>query len=123
DNAENERARRDDAFHELLSLERLYKDVRVRSWTKVGDEDAYVIELTPAAGPPVRLSVSARTALVLRREQEGTTSIFGDYRAVDGELVAHRTTIQDNLGETTIRMEWIRFNAAIPDDAFAPKKR
>lgn len=122
DDPTNDRARRDNNLHPLLDLKRLYKDVHVQTRAKVGAEDTYVLQLVPATGKPVLLYVSARTARVVQREAEGESMIFDDYRAVDGELVPFRTTIQDALGETTVQVQDVRFNAAIADTAFAPLK-
>jgi CubicO group peptidase (beta-lactamase class C family) len=119
DGASNDLARRDDTFHRLLELKRLYKQIDVESRATVGPEEAWVLRLTPAEGEPVRLHVSIRTGLVLKREAGGASMTFDDYRAVDGELVPFATTIHDTLGETTIRVEEIRFNTPIPDEAFA----
>lgn len=114
------RARRDFAFRWLLDLRRLYRDIQVVARAPVDGEDCYVLALTPDRGEPVRLSVSARTARVVRREAGGESSSFADYRRVDGQLVPFLTTIRDALGETTVRVERVRFGAAIPPAAFGP---
>ena len=108
--------------HPLLALPVLYKEVRVLDGGKVGAEDAYVLELVPGGGAPARLYVSTRSALVLRRESDGQSETFGDYRAVDGELLPFRTTIHDALGETTVQVQDARFNSAIPGAAFGASK-
>jgi hypothetical protein len=43
---------------------------------------------------------------------------YGDYRAVDGEQAPFWT---DGLGATTIVVQRIRFNEAVPDGAFAAR--
>lgn len=120
--ADDDRARRDYHLHPLLVLSVLYKEIHVLDRAKVGSEDAYLMELVPASGPPARLYVSERSALALRREVDGQSETFDDYRAVDGELLPFRTAIHDELGETTIRVQDARFNTAIPGAAFGASK-
>jgi CubicO group peptidase (beta-lactamase class C family) len=123
DDAANDRARRDDDLHPLLSLDDLYPEVRVESRVTVGAEGAFLMTLVPKAGPKVLLSVSTSTALILKRETEGETVVFSDYRLVAGERIPFRTTISDALGETTIEVEQARFGVPIEDTAFAPAGR
>jgi CubicO group peptidase (beta-lactamase class C family) len=123
DDAANERARRDDDLHPLLHLADLYQEVRVDSKATVGAEEVFVMTLVPKAGPTVRLHVSTATGLILKRETEGETIVFSDYRLVDGERIPFRNTILDALGETTVEVEQARFGVPIEDTAFAPVKR
>jgi hypothetical protein len=118
----NDRARRDADLHPLLHLTDLYQEVRVESKGRVEAEDAFILTLVPKAGPTVRLSVSASTGLILKRETEGETVVFSDYRLVDGERIPFRSTISDALGETTVEVEQARFEVPIEDTAFAPTK-
>lgn len=120
DDAANERARRDADLHPLLHLTDLYPEVRIESKAKVGTEEAFVLALVPKAGPKVLLSVSTSTGLILKRETEGETVMFSDYRPVDGERIPFRSTISDALGETTVEVEQARFGVPIEDTAFAP---
>jgi CubicO group peptidase (beta-lactamase class C family) len=118
----NTRARREDAFHQLVDLKSLYKNVAVRGSAKVRLEDTWVVELTPEHGSPSRLYVSQHTALIVQRESDGNTVSFADYRDVDGERIPCRTTINDSLGETTVEVDSVRFNVAIPETAFRASK-
>lgn len=122
DGSANDRARRDYQLHPLLALAGLYKEIRVLDRAKTGAEDAYVMQLVPKSGAPTRMHVSIRSALILQREADGQSATFDDYRAVDGELLPFRTTIHDELGETTIQVRDARFNTAIPDAAFGALK-
>ena len=58
----------------------------------------------------MRLLVSRKTALITGREKEGETIAYADYRNIDGELVPFRSTIEDNLGTSTIVVDSVRFN-------------
>ncbi len=122
DAADDDRARRDYHLHPLLALTVLYKEIHVLDRVKFGAEDAFVMELVPTDGPPARLYVSERSALVLQREADGQSETFDDYRVVDGELLPFRTSIRDELGETTIQVQDARFNSAIPGAAFGATK-
>jgi CubicO group peptidase (beta-lactamase class C family) len=122
DDAANDRARRDDDLHPLLNLVGLYQEVRVDSKATLGAEEAFVMTLVPKTGPNVRLYVSTATGLILKRETEGETFVFSDYRSVDGERIPFRSTISDALGETTLEVEQARFGAPIEDTAFAPPR-
>jgi hypothetical protein len=123
DDAADDRARRDGDLHPLLHLADLYQEVRVDSKATVGAEEAFVMTLVPKAGPKVLLYVATATGLILKRETEGETVLFSDYRPVDGERIPFRSTISDALGETTVEVEQARYGVAIEDNAFAPAKR
>jgi len=122
DEAADERARRDGDLHPLLHLADLYQEVRVDSQGTVGAEEALILTLVPKAGPKVLLSVSTSTGLILKRETEGETVVFSDYRLVDGERIPFQSTISDALGETTVEVEQARFGVPIEDTAFAPAR-
>jgi CubicO group peptidase (beta-lactamase class C family) len=122
DDAADERARRDDDLHPLLHLTDLYQEVRVESKAMVGTESAFILALVPKAGPKVQLSVSTSTGLILKRETEGESVMFSDYRLVDGERIPFRSAISDALGETTVEVEQARFGVSIEDAAFAPAR-
>jgi len=116
---ENAAARLADRFHPLLSLNRDYRSVRVVDRATVAGEAGYVLQLTPSAGDPVYLTVSAISGLPLQRRDATTTETYADYRSVDGERVPFTVTIQDGLGETDVRVLTARFGVAIPAGSFA----
>lgn len=107
DDAANDRARREYALHPLLELKPL----------SVGrTDDAWVVTVEGSS-----LYVSTSTFLVIKRETPGEVTTFDDYRAVDGEQIAFRTTINDALGETSIAVTSAAFNVDIPDAAFTAR--
>jgi hypothetical protein len=59
---------------------------------------------------------------VLQRESGGETLAFSDFRNVDGEVVPHRITSQEALGEVSIDVGQVRFNVPLPPDAFRARK-
>jgi len=109
DEAANARDRIQYAFPQLLTLKNQHVTVRP------GDDDTWILELTPE----LRLLVSRKTALVIGREKEGEKATYADYRNVDGEMVPFRTTIEDNLGTSTITIESIRFNVTFDDSIWS----
>ncbi len=122
DATERVAARRDDRLHPLLSLKHDYRRVRVVESTTFAGEPSYVIELAPAEGDSVFLTVSKSSGIPLERSEGNTTQTFADYRLVDGEVVPFRITIHDELGETDVRVDRIRFDVPIPPDAFSPRR-
>jgi len=114
DDAANARDHRQYAFPPLLALKSLYKTIAVRA----GDDDTWILD----TGDGMRLLVSRKTALITGREKEGETIAFDDYRNIDGELVAFRSTIEDALGTSTIVIDSVRFNVPIDDATFNPRR-
>ncbi|MEY2549653.1 MAG: hypothetical protein QOD64_2235 [Verrucomicrobiota bacterium] len=114
DDAANARDHRQYAFPQLLALKSLYKTIIVRA----GDDDTWILEI----GDATRLLVSRKTALITGREKDGETIAFDDYRNIDGELVPFRSTIEDNLGTSTIVIDSIRFNVPLDDATFSPRR-
>jgi len=109
DEAANARDRVQYALPRLLALKNQHVTVRP------GDDDSWILELTPE----LRLLVSRKTALITGREKEGEKATFSDYRNVDGEQIPFRTTIEDNLGTSTITIESIRFNVTFDDSIWS----
>ena len=108
DDAANARDHRQYAFPQLLALKN--QTITVRA----GDDDTWILDL----GDGMRLLVSRKTALITGREKEGETIAYDDYRNIDGELVPFRSTIEDNLGTSTIVIDSIRFNVPLDDALF-----
>jgi CubicO group peptidase (beta-lactamase class C family) len=114
DDAANARDHRQYAFPQLLALRSLSKTITVGA----DDHDNWVLEI----GDATRLLVSRKTALITGREKEGETISFDDYRNIDGELVPFRSTIEDNLGTSTVVIDSIRFNVPLDDATFSPRR-
>jgi CubicO group peptidase (beta-lactamase class C family) len=109
------KARRENALHPLLDLKGLYGTVKVAGKTLEGGEDVYVLAL----GTDTKLYVSARTALVFRRDRGGEITRFYDFRTVDGEVVPFTWTTTDALGDKTVHVAKLDWNVAIPPGSFA----
>jgi len=100
-------------YAQLLTIRSLCKSISVRA----GDNDTWILDLGDT-----RLLVSRKTALVTRREKEGETIAFDDYRNIDGEMVPFRWTIEDNLGTSTVAVDSIVFNVPLSDEVFSPRR-
>ena len=111
-------ARRVNDFRLLLHLRALYPDARLERADPVDGEEQFALRL----GDNVTLYVSRRTSRVAQRVAPGEIDDYSDYRQVDGEWIPFRTVIHDALGKTTIVVNSARFNAPIPDAAFAPQR-
>jgi Beta-lactamase len=93
-----------------------------KSFTSIADDPVYIVKLTPKSGPSALLFVSRRTSLILKEQTDGETVIFSDHGNVDGEVVPFRRSVDDVLGESTIELQDIRFNAVIAAASFGPTK-
>lgn len=111
DDAANAHDRRQYAFPQLTALKN--QPITVRA----GDNDTWILDL----GDGMRLLVSRKSALITGREKEGETIAYDDYRNVDGEMISFHSTIEDNLGTSTIVIDSIRFNVPLDDDVFSPR--
>ena len=126
--AELAEARRDADFYHPLNLRRLYSNFTLRGVEKVGEQDAYVIEATPAdGGEPEKVYFDTNTGLLLRlvshrHGAEGSEAIqqdFEEYRDVDGiklPFVVHQNSSDTPL---TIKLGEVRHNVAMDDGQFA----
>ena len=109
-----------------------YKEAGVRAELlgkeKVGDKDAYVIRLTPKAGPASRVFFDAqsylpvRTIVSLNVPQLGTeveqTAEFVEYRDLDGVKVPSRVRSVNQLQTLTIVLTKIEQNIPLDDSMF-----
>ncbi|HYP52333.1 MAG TPA: serine hydrolase domain-containing protein [Pyrinomonadaceae bacterium] len=126
-----EDARRESDFYDLVNWRAHFKTVEIKRMSKVAGEDAYVVVKTPEKGPAVTDYVSTKTFLVLRRDtvSEGpggvsvpTTTVYSDYRDVDGVKVAFQT-LSNNVGNGDIitRVKEVKFDVAVHDAEFRQK--
>jgi hypothetical protein len=116
-------------FYDVLDWKKNYKTIEVKRLTKVGDEDAYVLEKRAERGTPVIDYISTKTFLLLKRdsvvvsETAGVelpqTQSFSDYRMVDGVMVPFKMT-SNNIanGDIVVRVMDLKWDVAIPDSVF-----
>ena len=116
-------------FYDVLNWKTNYKNITVKRITKVGDEDAYVVEKRPEKGTVVTDYVSTKSFLLLKRdslivsETAGVeipqTQTFSDYRNVDGVMVAFKSSSSNIAnGDITMRVRDMKFDVDIPDTVF-----
>ncbi len=116
-------------FYDVLNWKTSYKNITVKRITKVGDEDAYVVEKRPEKGTLVTDYVSTKSFLLLKREslivsetagvEIPQTQTFSDYRNVDGVMVAFKSSSSNIAnGDITMRVRDMKFDVAIPDTVF-----
>ena len=95
---------------------------------KVGDRDAYVLQVTPKSGSPAKQYFDAETYMLLKtlttvnvpqlgRDVEQTGE-FTDYRAVDGIKLAHTIKSTNPVQAFTITVTAVEHNKAIDDASF-----
>ncbi|MCS6951814.1 MAG: hypothetical protein RMK57_01935 [Bryobacterales bacterium] len=123
-------ARREAVFLGDLKWRELYPKVELKGKRKLGDREAYLIELTPREGKPVQRYYDAETFLLLRTDMEqptaqGMTMVqteFADYKEFEGRKVPF--TIKQHIpeGELILRVTQIQHNVEIDDSVFrAPR--
>jgi CubicO group peptidase (beta-lactamase class C family) len=116
-------------FYDVLNWKKNYRTITVKRITKVGDEEAFVVEKRGERGTPVTDYVSTKSFLLLKRdsvvasETSGielpVTQTFSDYHQVEGVLVPY-TVVSNNIanGDIVMRVKDIKWNVAFPDSVF-----
>lgn len=116
-------------FYDVLNWKKNYSTITVKRISKVGDEDAYVVEKRSDKGSTITDYISVKTLLLLKRESvihSDTTGIdipqtqtFSDYRMVEGTMVAFKS-VSSNIanGDIVVRVKDIKFDVEIPDSVF-----
>ena len=112
----------------LLNYKELGLTITLGDREKVGGKDAYVLRMTPKAGPPVRVFIDAesfmlvKTALTLNVPQLGgdieQVVEFSDFRDVDGIKVPYITKSSNPAQTVTATMKSIAHNTEIDDASF-----
>lgn len=113
-------------FHREIKLKEIYPKMIMKGKENVSGRDAYVIEATPADGPPELMSFDAESGLLVRvqAQMEGPTgpvpvdTTLEDYREVDGVKLPF--VIHQSLPEFSfvIRLTEVKHNVPIDDAKF-----
>jgi hypothetical protein len=93
--------------------------VRAGSPAPLDADDELVLLAIPRTGEPVRLYVSARTYLVMRKDSGAESTTYTDFKNVDGEVVPFAWTVHDALGDKAMKVKEVRFKVPIADGTFA----
>jgi len=113
-------------FYKPIRLKQLYPKITMKGKGKVGDNDAYLLEATPAEGAAETWYFDAATGLLTRMDLERETpqgkmavQVFSeDYKAVDGVKVAHTIRQITPAFTIVIKLEEVKHNVAVDDTKF-----
>jgi hypothetical protein len=114
-------------FYGPLNWKTLYKTAELKRRGRLGEEEVYVVVLTPENGSPVTQFYSAQTFRLLRQDtiitsgsvSEPVTERYSDYREVDGVFIPFtRVTSSPSNGETVMKVREVKFDVDVPADAF-----
>jgi CubicO group peptidase (beta-lactamase class C family) len=114
-------------FYGPLNWRTLFKTAELKRRGRLGDEEVYVVVLTPEQGNPVTQYYSAQTFRLLRQDSTATsdtisepvTERFSDFREVDGVLIPFtRVASSPSNGDTVMKFREVKFDVDIPADAF-----
>ena len=120
--------RRDSTFNADLNWRELYQKAELKGKQKLGDREAWVVELTPKDTPqPVIRYYDAENFLLQRIDvvQPGPTGlipvqvVLSDYREQEGMKVPFRVTQTMSEGEVVIKIAEVKYNVEIDDAKFA----
>jgi CubicO group peptidase (beta-lactamase class C family) len=128
-----EDARYENDFYGLLNWKNNLKSAEITGTAKVGDEDAYIVKITPEKASEYTYYISQKTFLPLKKlgvivsstssQTTPITSIFSDYRAVDGIMIPFKTVSASvSMGNVVTYLKEVKHNVSIDDAKFKPKK-
>ena len=113
----------------LLNYKELGATLAFSGREPIGDKEAFVLRLTPKAGPPVRMFIDSTTFMLVRTvitvnvPQLGgdieQVVEFSDFRDVDGIKVPFVTKSANSVQTVTATMTSVKHNGEIEDAAFA----
>ncbi|HSV73268.1 MAG TPA: serine hydrolase domain-containing protein [Chthonomonadales bacterium] len=108
------------ALHAPLGWRERYPTARIVGRETLDGEDVFVVQLMPQSVPGARELYSARTFLLVGREDgRGLSERFSEYQSVDGVMVPFRR-VRSAPTRTVMRLTSLRFGAPVPRGAFAP---
>ena len=105
-------------YYGQLNWKTLYKTVVIKEKSRVDDEEVYVVIKTPEKGSAVTDYISAKSFLLVKREDAGQETIYSDYRNIDGEMVPFVFVMQTAIGRIVARVQEVKFNTRIPASTF-----
>lgn len=128
--AELAQIRQSAAMGAASDLRKIVRNPQLRGQEKVGNRDAFVITAQSVTGNPMKIFIDAQRYLPLRMDTEAatpqgklnTTTLFEDYRKVDGVMYAFKTRQSAAGLEAVVTIERVRHNAPINDSVFRKPK-
>jgi len=115
-------ARRDASFTSLIDVREAFARIEVRGRIHRGTDTLLEVVLTPAVGRPETWLVSERTHLIAEWRRGATTELREDFRNVDGWVLPFRIIVKDEMGDSEVTVQGVRFGGRIPDSAFTAHK-
>jgi len=112
------------------NLDKYYSSMVVKGIEKVGDRDAYVFVGSSEGLPDDILYFDTETGLMLRSDsiiispegQQATSTIYEDYREVDGVKSAFKIKAKTPAFEITTTLSELKYDVPIEDSIFARPK-
>jgi hypothetical protein len=119
--------KRDSQFYMALKLREIYPHIILKGKDKVGDRDAWILEVTPADGSPDNLYFDAQSGLLLRQKGErespnGKAQIqtdLEDYHDIDGIKLPFTIRQTSDMGTFIIQITEVHHNVPVDDAKFA----
>jgi CubicO group peptidase (beta-lactamase class C family) len=120
-------------FYGLVNWKTLFKTVEIKRMAKVGEEDVYVVVMTPHEGTPVTLYISTKSFVPLRRETVVVASDssglelpiseeYSDYRSMGGMMIPAKVVTHTlPYGDIITKVVDVKFDVEIPDTTFRPR--
>jgi hypothetical protein len=116
----------DAELYKVIKLKEPYTQKTVIGRERIGDREAYVVEVTPADGKPEKLLFDTQTGLLIRRRVELKTVLgiiteetdFEDYRAVGGVRLPFTIRLSKLDGGLIRKFTEIKHNTPIDDAMF-----
>lgn len=118
-------------FYGLADWKENFKDVKVESIEKVGEEEAYKVVFKSDKASDVTYYISTKTFLPLKRDSVivsstssqkiPTSQTYADYRTVDGVMIPFKSTSTNpGMGDTVVYLKEVKHNVKIDDKKFKP---
>jgi outer membrane lipoprotein-sorting protein len=113
-------------FFQAVRMKELYPKREVKGKEKVGEREAYLVEMVPSEGGPVKMYFDTENGLLTKIQLDAETpqgtmdfqTMLADYKEVDGVKLAY--TIRQVAGalDFVIKIQEIKHNVPIDDEKF-----
>lgn len=118
---------RDAEFHRELNFKKLFAKLEVVSRLKLGDQEAFIVNATPALGVAEQFYFDATSGLLIRQDtrRESPNGVmpseifFSDYRTVDGVRMPWRIRQQTPAFTINLTFREITHNLTVDEVKFA----
>lgn len=119
--------RRDADFYRELNLKTLFAKLEVTGRLRLGDQEAWIVNATPATGEAEQLYFDVASGLLIRHDTRRespqgampTETFFTDYRVVDGIRLPWRIRQQTPAFTINLTYREVKHNLPIDEAKFA----